>query len=210
MIRKLNKKDPTTKKKALEELIHDINAANVEDVSSILPLWTKVYLVLAYDPIHNVRELTQEVQKLIASKSKRMMAPYLKQLIPVWIFSCFDNYTAAAYVARASLFDTFKANRIQEVCLHCQLEILEYVRSNLLESLDKKMLAENYFCQNKVYGSLEVLSFFTEHTITAELSSESYIILRSILEHKSFWAYGKSGAKSTRFVKYYYLLIFVF
>ncbi|CAD7003345.1 unnamed protein product [Ceratitis capitata] len=198
VIRKLNKKDPTTKKKALEELIHDINAANVEDVSSILPLWTKVYLVLAYDPIHNVRELTQEVQKLIASKSKRMMAPYLKQLIPVWIFSCFDNYTAAAYVARASLFDTFKANRIQEVCLHCQLEILEYVRSNLLESLDKKMLAENYFCQNKVYGSLEVLSFFTEHTITAELSSESYIILRSILEHKSFWAYGKSGAKSTR------------
>ncbi|XP_049318116.1 E3 ubiquitin-protein ligase listerin-like isoform X2 [Bactrocera dorsalis] len=115
-IRKLNKKDPTTKKRALEELIHDINERSVEELVVILPLWTKIYLEFAYDPIHNIRELTQEVQKMLASKCKRMIAPYLKELVPVWICSQFDNYVPAANIARASFFNIFnaKTDRVKE------------------------------------------------------------------------------------------------
>nr|XP_036228730.1 E3 ubiquitin-protein ligase listerin isoform X2 [Bactrocera oleae] len=200
-IRKLNKKDPTTKKRALEELIHDIKETNVEELVVILPLWTKIYLEFSYDPIHNIRELTQQVQKMLTSKCKRMIAPYLKELVPVWIYSQFDNYGPAANIARASFFNIFnaKTDRVEEVCLHCQSEILEYIFNNLLESLDNKNGTDTYvFGYNKVYGSLELLSFFTEQTKTADLSSKSHIILRSIIESKIFWNWGRNGNKITR------------
>uniref|UniRef100_A0A034VRR7 E3 ubiquitin-protein ligase listerin n=1 Tax=Bactrocera dorsalis TaxID=27457 RepID=A0A034VRR7_BACDO len=200
-IRKLNKKDPTTKKRALEELIHDINERSVEELVVILPLWTKIYLEFAYDPIHNIRELTQEVQKMLASKCKRMIAPYLKELVPVWICSQFDNYVPAANIARASFFNIFnaKTDRVKEVCLHCQSEILEYIFNNLSESSDSKKGTDIYaFGYNKVYGSLELLAFFIEQTNTADLSSKSHNILRSIIEFKSFWNCGRNGNKLTR------------
>ena len=167
----------------------------------ILPLWTKIYLEFSYDPIHNIRELTQQVQKMLTSKCKRMIAPYLKELVPVWIYSQFDNYGPAANIARASFFNIFnaKTDRVEEVCLHCQSEILEYIFNNLLESLDNKNGTDTYvFGYNKVYGSLELLSFFTEQTKTADLSSKSHIILRSIIESKIFWNWGRNGNKITR------------
>uniref|UniRef100_A0A0A1X441 E3 ubiquitin-protein ligase listerin n=1 Tax=Zeugodacus cucurbitae TaxID=28588 RepID=A0A0A1X441_ZEUCU len=199
-IRKLNKKDPTTKKKALEELIHDINKANVEEIVTILPLWTKTYIELAYDPIHNIRELTQEVHNILVSKCKRMIAPYLKELVPVWICSQFDNYVPAANIARSSFFNIFnaKTNRVKEVCLHCQSEILEYVFNNISEPSDNRNGTDIYVCYNKVYGSLEVLSFFVEQTKPADLSSNSHIIIRSLMENKSFWKWGRNDNKLTR------------
>ncbi|XP_054731911.1 E3 ubiquitin-protein ligase listerin [Anastrepha obliqua] len=201
VIRKLNKKDPITKKKGLEELIKDINCASLEDVVQILPSWSKIYPSLANDPTHNVRELTQEVQKILASKCKRTMAPYLKQLVPVWLFSQFDNHAPAAIIARSSFNDIFnvKLNRIQEVCVHCQLEILEHVYNNLSKS---SKISEGEKTEDssiaKIFGNLEMLSFFTEHTKTVKLSSQSYIIIRSILGHSNFWSCGKRGPKIIR------------
>lgn len=183
----------------MEELIHDINNASGEEIVTILPLWTKIYFEFTYDPIHNIRELTQEVQKVLASKCKRLIAPYLKELVPIWIYSQFDNYVPAASIARSSFFNIFnaKTNRVEEVCLHCQSEILESILNNISESSDNRNGTDIYVC-NKVYGSLEVLSFFTEHTKTAVLSSRSHIILRSVVENKSFWNWGRSSNKLTR------------
>ncbi|XP_017479039.1 PREDICTED: E3 ubiquitin-protein ligase listerin-like [Rhagoletis zephyria] len=202
-MRKLNKKDPITKKKALEELIDDINYASLEEVGQILSLWSKIYLDLAHNPAHNVRELTQEVQKVLALKCKRMMAPYLKQLVPVWLFSQFDNYAPAAKIARSSFYDIFnaKSNRIQEVCLHCQLEILDHIQDILSwppKKFDKQSTEDSSLYHNLIYGSLEMLAFFTKHTKITELSSKSHIILRIILEHENFWNYGKRGSNMLR------------
>ncbi|XP_067647610.1 E3 ubiquitin-protein ligase listerin isoform X2 [Eurosta solidaginis] len=202
VFRKLNKKDPITKKKALEELIAVVNRADVEELIQILPLWSKIYKNLAFDPAHNVRDSTQVLHKMLALKCKRNVAPYLKHLVPVWLFSHFDNYTPAAITARSSFYDIFdiKFNGVLEVCLYCQLQILEQV----YEYLSKPVM--NLTCKGiddsldrgKLYASLEVLSFFTEHTKTSSLSPQSHVILRSILELKHYWNLGAQASKQVR------------
>lgn len=77
ILRKLSKKDPMTKKKALQELHELIEQSDVEVLKNILPLWPKYYLNLASDPEHTVREQTQTVLQLLMAKCKKAMAPYL-------------------------------------------------------------------------------------------------------------------------------------
>lgn len=206
-LKKLTKKDPMTKKKALQEFIDLINGSEVEELKMILPLWPKFYHNLASDPEHNVRELSQAVQQLLVSKCKKAVAPYLKQLVPVWLASQFDNYAPAASIARASFSETFasNANRTTEVCLHCQNEILEYVTRNLTfhsastlstgKSLTPEEAEQKY--QRVVMCSLKELSFFIEHTVDAE---QTTILegLQKLLSHQKFWSFAKNKVHSIK------------
>jgi len=201
ILRKLSKKDPMTKKKALQELHELIEQSDLEALKNILPLWPKYYLNLASDPEHNVRELTQTVLQLLMAKCKKAMAPYLKLLVPVWLGSRFDTYAPAASIAGQSFRDTFagNANRTREVCLHCQVEILEYATRNLTFhtaatlSIGKSLTAEDaeQKYQRVVISSLKLLSFFMEQTSqTGELSlvKEGFV---NLVTHQKFWSFAK-------------------
>lgn len=201
-MKKLSKKDPMTKKKALQEFIDLINGSEMEELKMILPLWPKFYHNLATDPEHNVRELSQTVLQLLVSKCKKAVAPYLKQLVPVWLASQFDNYAPAAGIASTSFSDTFanNANRTREVCLHCQNEILEYATRNLTfhtastlstgKSLTPEEAEQKY--QRVVMCSLKELSFFVEHTAAVEDQTQIQEGLRKLLEHQKFWSFAKN------------------
>ncbi|XP_046806997.1 E3 ubiquitin-protein ligase listerin [Lucilia cuprina] len=207
-MKKLSKKDPMTKKKALQEFIDLINASEIEELKMILPLWPKFYHNLAVDPEHNVRELTQTVLQLLVSKCKKAVAPYLKQLVPVWLSSQFDNYAPAASIASISFNDTFanNANRTREVCLHCQSEIFDYVLRNLTfhtastlstgKSLTPEEAEQKY--QRVVMCSLKELSFFVEHTMEVEDQTQILEGLTKLLDHQKFWSFAKNKLNSIK------------
>ncbi|KAH8303692.1 hypothetical protein KR018_011703 [Drosophila ironensis] len=201
VLRKLSKKDPMTKKKALQELLELIEQSEVDGLKSILPLWPKYYLNLASDPEHTVRELTQTVLQQLMGKCKKAMAPYLKLLVPVWLGSRFDTYAPAASIASQSFGETFagSANRTREVCLHCQVEILEYATRNLTfhtaatlsigKSLTPEEAEQKY--QRVVISSLKLLSFFLEQTAQTEDLSQVKEGLTTLVTHQKFWSLAK-------------------
>ncbi|XP_034103440.1 E3 ubiquitin-protein ligase listerin isoform X1 [Drosophila albomicans] len=198
ILRKLTKKDPMTKKKALQELHELITESDVESLKNILPLWPKFYHNLASDIEHAVREQTQLVLQLLMSKCKRAMAPYLKQLVPVWLASRFDNYAPAASIASNSFRETFA--RTCEVCLHCQAEIIEYTTRNLTFhtpatlSMGKNLKPEESEAKyhRVVISSLKELSFFIEQTAQAEDLEQLKQGLATLLAHPKFWTFAKS------------------
>ncbi|XP_017072343.1 E3 ubiquitin-protein ligase listerin [Drosophila eugracilis] len=201
ILRKLSKKDPMTKKKALQELQELIEQSDVEALKNILPLWPKYYLNLASDPEHNVRELTQTVLQLLMAKCKKAMAPYLKLLVPVWLGSRFDTYAPAASIAGQSFRDTFagNANKTREVCLHCQVEILEYATRNLTfhtaatlsigKSLTPEEAEQKY--QRVVISSLKLLSLFMEETAQTEELTQVKEGFVTLVGHQKFWSFAK-------------------
>nr|NP_730427.1 listerin E3 ubiquitin protein ligase 1 [Drosophila melanogaster]Q9VW09.2 RecName: Full=E3 ubiquitin-protein ligase listerin; AltName: Full=Listerin E3 ubiquitin protein ligase 1; AltName: Full=RING-type E3 ubiquitin transferase listerin [Drosophila melanogaster]AAF49146.2 listerin E3 ubiquitin protein ligase 1 [Drosophila melanogaster] len=201
ILRKLSKKDPMTKKKALQELHELIEQSDVEVLKNILPLWPKYYLNLASDPEHTVREQTQTVLQLLMAKCKKAMAPYLKLLVPVWLGSRFDTYAPAASIASQSFRDTFagNANRSREVCMHCQVEILEYATRNLTfhtaatlsigKSLTPEDAEQKY--QRVIISSLKLLSFFMGQTAQTEELSQVKEGFGTLVAHQKFWSFAK-------------------
>ncbi|ODM98607.1 E3 ubiquitin-protein ligase listerin [Orchesella cincta] len=126
IFRKLQKKDATTKIKALAELsqLLDSTSTNEKDESSsggddgsgdtktedpqelskiILPQWSKCFPKLTVDDSRKVRELTQSTHANICKTVGRNLAPYLKQLMPHWYLAQFDIYGVAASAAKKSL-----------------------------------------------------------------------------------------------------------
>ncbi|KAL9902258.1 E3 ubiquitin-protein ligase listerin [Glossina fuscipes fuscipes] len=205
ILKKMSKKDSMTKKKALQEFINLISHSELEEMKTILPLWPKFYHNLASDPEHNVRELTQTVLHLLVSKCKKTIAPYLKQLIPVWLASHFDNYAPAASIASTCFTETF-TNRIREVCLHCRYEIVDYAIRNLTFhtpatlSPGKNLTseeAEQKF-QRIVICSLKELSFFVEHTAGSDEQKQIQESLQKLLSHQKFWSFAKNKLSAVK------------
>lgn len=131
VLRKMTKKDPTTKVKALQEFADMVASSEMDMVTAILPFWPRLYSNLSTDVEHRVREACQQAQAAVSIKCGKNIAPYLKQLAPLWITSQYDTYAPAASIATISFQKAFRPNKQQEVFNFCQNEILDYVIKNL-------------------------------------------------------------------------------
>lgn len=131
VLRKMTKKDPITKVKALQEFGELCTTADVDTVVAILPFWPRLYAQLSTDVEHRVREASQQAQTGVAVKCGKHIAPFLRQLAPAWITGQFDTYAPAASLAAQSFQRAFKAAKQQEVFTYCQAELLEYVLRNV-------------------------------------------------------------------------------
>lgn len=131
VFRKMTKKDPITKVKALQEFIELVGKTEVVIIKTILPFWPRLYNNLATDVEHRVREAAQQAQAAIINQAGKGIAPYLKQLAPAWITSQYDTYAPAASIASASFQKAFPSHKLQDVFNFCQHEILDYIIKNL-------------------------------------------------------------------------------
>lgn len=131
LFRKLTKKDPITKTKALQELNELIKNSDTEIVCTILQYWPKFYCILAVDVELRIREFAQQVQSSIAKKCGKHIAPILRQISAVWIITQFDTYSPAASISNASFSSAFPADKNTQVFSFCQKEICNYLLDNL-------------------------------------------------------------------------------
>ncbi|PZC85937.1 hypothetical protein B5X24_HaOG214302 [Helicoverpa armigera] len=124
-IKKLNKKDPITRTKALQELCELINNGDVEDVVAALPSWAHFYKILTADPDRKVREMTQVCHGAALRAAGRRAAPQLRALLPAWLTAQYDDHAPAQAQAQLSLTDWHTYLDKKELLVKRIIDLLE-------------------------------------------------------------------------------------
>ncbi|GJQ69098.1 hypothetical protein Trydic_g6262 [Trypoxylus dichotomus] len=169
VLKKMNKKDSTTKLKALQEFTELVKSTDQETIKSILVYWCRLYTVLSTDADHKVREATHSAHYQVVLKAKRNLAPYLKQLAGPWFTSQYDTYAPAASMATRSFEDAFPPNKIQEAIIYCQEEILNYIYDNLIVQTIQSL-------NNNMKGTTEDIEAKYERIVISSLHGYSLYI----------------------------------
>ncbi|XP_076246293.1 E3 ubiquitin-protein ligase listerin [Calliopsis andreniformis] len=131
VLKKMHKKDSTTKCKALQEFAAMCKDYELSAVEGILPFWPRLYCALAIDVEHKVREAAQLAHAAVVKRVGKSIAMYLKQLAGVWFTSQHDTYPPAASAASNSFNETFPQGKAVDAIVYCQREILSYIRDNI-------------------------------------------------------------------------------
>ncbi|KAI4457630.1 zinc finger protein [Holotrichia oblita] len=199
VLKKMSKKDSTTKLKALQEFTDLVKSSDQETIKSILIYWCRLYNVLSTDADHKVREATHSSHHQVVLKAKRNLAPYLKQLAGAWFTSQYDTYAPAASAATRSFEDAFPPNKIQEAIIYCQEEILNYIYDNLVvqtvQSLNNTLKGTTEDAEAKyervVISSLHGYSLYI-NKVSSENIEKAEDINRKIVSSGKFWKFSKS------------------
>lgn len=197
VFKKINKKDATTRFKALQELKDLCKASTPEVINQVLPVWARIYCILAIDVEHRVREAVQEVHRLIVNSVGRNLAPYLKQIAPLWFISQYDTYAPAASIASNAFQEVFSAQKMIEVISFCQGEILNYIKENLLNltpqslskgDLNKEEMEAKY--ERIIVSSLNGYALYLSK-IPKQQIENFRTINQEIVSSSKFWKFSK-------------------
>lgn len=197
VLRKMAKKDPITKVKALQEFGDLVSKTEAAAIKSILPFWPRLYNNLANDVEHRVREATQQAHAAIAGQAGKNIAPFLKQIGPMWIMSQYDMYAPAASIATHSFQKSFPMHRQQDVYNFCHSELLESITKNLTilpASTSPEYEAKHYrilFSSLKAYASY--LKNISESNLEKSLPANV-----ALWESEKFWAYQRNDNAHVR------------
>eukprot|EP00164_Ancoracysta_twista_P024002 GFYU01045228.1.p1 GENE.GFYU01045228.1~~GFYU01045228.1.p1 ORF type:complete len:524 (-),score=141.01 GFYU01045228.1:11-1582(-) len=130
-IKKLSKRDSTTKMKALNELKGLTSEKSETAVLSIVPLWAEAYLRMGRDKDRRVRELANAIMGDIASKVGRKISPYMKKLIGTWLCNQYDSSREVADAAKSAFEKLFPADKRMKPLTMLKAEIIDFVDENL-------------------------------------------------------------------------------
>ncbi|KAJ3092970.1 listerin E3 ubiquitin protein ligase 1 [Quaeritorhiza haematococci] len=103
LFKRMQKRDPVTRSKALEEFSTFILAQDPQSLESVVQIW----------------------------RVRKQLAPVLKDLIGSWLCSQYDTSKEVATLAKNAFQIAFPKKKT-EALLFCQSEILEYVSDNIL------------------------------------------------------------------------------
>uniref|UniRef100_A0A1B6LZH6 E3 ubiquitin-protein ligase listerin n=1 Tax=Graphocephala atropunctata TaxID=36148 RepID=A0A1B6LZH6_9HEMI len=203
--KKMNKKDTTTKLKALEEFKKLCQDSDVEALKPVLPYWPRLFCVLSTDEQHRVREAVHAAHKALVGKAGRNIAPYLKQLVGPWFTGQHDTYPPAASAAESAFQEAFPPNKLIEAIVFCQEDILNYIGNNLLNQTPQT-LTNNQNCNQEVKDAryqrvvisclngyaLYLQRLPVEHLRKAEEAN------RKLVNAAKFWKFSKDPAPLIR------------
>ncbi|KAL6967782.1 RING-type E3 ubiquitin transferase [Sarracenia purpurea var. burkii] len=131
-LKRLARKDPTTKIKALTSLSLIFKQKSVKEIVPIIPQWAFEYKRLLLDYNREVRRATHDTMTLLVSVVGRDLAPHLKSLMGPWWFSQFDPASEVSEAAKRSLQAAFSAQEKRlDALILCTTEIFMYLEENL-------------------------------------------------------------------------------
>ncbi|TVU50797.1 hypothetical protein EJB05_02187 [Eragrostis curvula] len=131
-LKRLGRKDPTTKLKALSALSMLFAQKSGEEVAQIVPQWGFEYKKLLLDYNREVRRSTHEAMSSLVTTVKKGIAPHLKSLMGPWWFSQFDPAPEVAQAARRSFEAAFpQSERRLDALMLCVKETCLYLNENL-------------------------------------------------------------------------------
>ncbi|KAJ3258545.1 listerin E3 ubiquitin protein ligase 1 [Boothiomyces macroporosus] len=174
ILRKLSKKDSTTKTKALEELLSYFNQNAVE--SDALTAWANIFPKIAIDIDRKVREMCFAVHLKLVNLSKKQFGLIIKQIIGTWIICRFDSSKEVAKLASESF-----------------QEVQEYLSSNLLHQTADTLSDARFATKDEmeakyhrvVSGSIDGLGFVIQNLPVSKRSNE----FETLLSSKTFWTF---------------------
>ncbi|XP_037296543.1 E3 ubiquitin-protein ligase listerin [Manduca sexta] len=193
-IKKLNKKDPITKTKALQELTELVNNSKVDDVVAMLPSWAHYYKMLSFDLDRKVREYTQACHGAVVGACGRRAAPWLRRVVPAWLLALHDAHAPAQAHAARALAKTFPDNKLPDVISFCKTEILTHIVDNLMSNPDSVLSKKIENAEDKeaqynciVSSSLRGLTLLTQRLAPAHHDWLWEQLDQLLFHHNSFW-----------------------
>ncbi|CAG8526817.1 12559_t:CDS:10, partial [Ambispora gerdemannii] len=199
IMKKLAKRDTTTKLKALEDLEGYLRAKeaegnNVTGLEDAVEVWANFYVRLAIDSDRRVRLATNTCHLLIVSKLKKRLAPNLKEIIGVWVTSFFDQSKDVARVAVESFQAAFSAEKRNEVLLFGQAEILNYVSEILFQKTPETLKGSKFISQEEmeqkyarvVSSSYYAIAYLIEQLKETELS-KAIELYDDLFDNQKLW-----------------------
>ncbi|XP_071696870.1 E3 ubiquitin-protein ligase listerin [Rutidosis leptorrhynchoides] len=131
-LRRLARKDPITKLKALTTLSTLLKQKTAKDVLPIVPQWAFEYKKLLQDYNRDVRRATHDTMANLVSTLGRDLALHLKSLMGPWWFSQFDPVHEVSQAAKRSLQAAFPAQEKRlDALMLCTDEVFLYLEENL-------------------------------------------------------------------------------
>ncbi|KAK7385599.1 hypothetical protein VNO78_31325 [Psophocarpus tetragonolobus] len=131
-LKRLGRKDPTTKLKALAALSMLLQQKSAKEIVLIVPQWAFEYKRLLLDYNREVRRATHDTMNALVTSIGRDLAPHLKTLMGPWWFSQFDPVSEVSQAAKRSMQAAFpvQEKRLDALIL-CTTEIFMYLEENL-------------------------------------------------------------------------------
>ena len=159
-MRKMSKKDATTKLKALQEFIEFVNensqtdndsedaskdnvaGPDLESIKATLPFWPRLYCKLSNDNDRRVREYAHKAHLKLSTTVGRDLAPHLRSIAAAWFLGRFDCHPPAASAANEAFNAVFpsksegssKKNKQRDAIIFCGSEILNAIKENLINA----------------------------------------------------------------------------
>ncbi|KAL3679930.1 hypothetical protein R1sor_022886 [Riccia sorocarpa] len=131
-LKRLSKKDSTTKLKALTALTSLFKERSSAELSALLPSWVFEYKRLVQDSSRQVRESSHIAMSALVNSVGRGIAPHLRSLMGAWWIVQFDPSREVAEAAKNSFQMAFSVQKKRlEVLIFCGNEIFAYLDDNL-------------------------------------------------------------------------------
>ncbi|KAL1917410.1 uncharacterized protein VTP21DRAFT_3803 [Calcarisporiella thermophila] len=194
ILKKLSKRDPTTKLRALEELDAYIKESDLDTVCGLIGIWVRMYARLAIEVDRRVRAAAQGVLNTIVKRVGKRLGKYVRDVVPVWVCSFFDVNREVAKVASEAFQSAFPPNRRKEVLVFCQAEIIKHIEEYALHKTPE-MLSDPRFTSKEDMGakytrvvseSLYALAYLYEELDIQELEKCRTKYDR-LLDQQGFW-----------------------
>ncbi|KAJ3043585.1 listerin E3 ubiquitin protein ligase 1 [Rhizophlyctis rosea] len=194
IFKKLSKRDSVTRVKGLEELSAYLENATIEDIQAMLPSWAKLYNRLGTDVERRVRENTGHVHLVLVRKARKHLAPILKEIVGTWLTLRFDPAKDVAKSAADAFQEAFPSKQT-DVLVFCQVEILEYLIENLLNTTAETLSDPRYTTPEDmtarfgrvISGCLYLLSWMLEQ-LSSDLLQKASGQYDQLLDDKRFWS----------------------
>ncbi|KAM5280986.1 E3 ubiquitin-protein ligase listerin isoform 2-T2 [Ctenodactylus gundi] len=205
VLRKLSKKDVTTKLKAMQEFGTMCTQRDTEVVKGVLPYWPRIFCKISLDHDRRVREATQQAFEKLILKVKKHLAPYLKTVMGYWLMAQCDTYTPAACSAKDAFEAAFPPSKQPEAIAFCKDEIISVLQDHLLKETpdtlsDPQTVPEEE--REAKFFRVVTCSLLALKKLLCLLPDNELDSLeekfKSLLSQNKFWKYGKHSVPQIR------------
>uniref|UniRef100_A0A8C3TZF3 E3 ubiquitin-protein ligase listerin n=1 Tax=Catharus ustulatus TaxID=91951 RepID=A0A8C3TZF3_CATUS len=205
VLRKLSKRDVTTKLKAMQEFGMMCKEREAEVVKGVLPYWPRIYCKISLDHDRRVREATQQSFEQLILKVKKHLAPYLKSIMGYWLIAQCDTYSPAASAAKVAFEKAFPSSKQPEALVFCKDEILNVLQDHLLketaDTLSDPQTVPEEEREAKFFRILTCSLLALKKLLTMLPKKEMHSLeekLMSLLSQNKFWKYSKNNVSQVR------------
>jgi hypothetical protein len=131
--RNLQKKDSTTKAKALEDLQTYVSSLKDPVEEAVLEAWIKAFPRVSIDNARRVRQLCFVLHGQISTSAGKRVAKHMPKAVGPWLAGLYDTDRAAAKAAQDSLRRVFNSpEKLKSVRKAYQQHILQYCGDAML------------------------------------------------------------------------------
>ncbi|KAK9367200.1 hypothetical protein V1509DRAFT_627282 [Lipomyces kononenkoae] len=195
IFKSLQKRDPTTKEKALDNLVTYIQDPESVVEESTLAVWVQFYPHLASEFSRRLRMLAHKLQGDLFKRFQRQSAKYMKETVGPWLGGLYDNdkvVARAATVAFETVFASEEKRRQVFQVFHVQL--LDYVKHAISAKDTHSLSDEKYFTQTdieskvtrEIASGIALFSYLLER-ISAEAIEEQQYEYAEIVTSETLW-----------------------